>query len=297
MPRPTLPTEICERIIDAIADLPIPLLEREQPLIACALVCRSWVPRARVHLYTNVLLESDTQTRKLLHTLSRSPNFGRFAETLTLSIPLAMRELDADLEDQAEFGYGYSKELHANWIYKAIHMLPKYLTNVRELQLQDLPELHPSFAFHCSRFTKVESLLLVGLSASFSEIVQLINRLSKLRQLDIRDCGWSQPLHYNSRPQRKPTLTALGFRCDYPSCGTDLLKWLSKSHSGAILTHLRWSAIFPDHHVALNEALQSCSNTLEYASFGAGVQLAPEGKLSQALPIIRVYLLNAFSSW
>lgn len=61
-----LPTELCEHIIDWVAARYDPddwNWKIQRTLSACALVCRAWLHRARMHLYSRITLQSGSLSR------------------------------------------------------------------------------------------------------------------------------------------------------------------------------------------------------------------------------------------
>jgi len=67
IPTPTLPIEICEMIIDACAEEHDGSFHwyppRRAPLLACALTCKAWLPRALIGLYRTVYLNPSGNRR------------------------------------------------------------------------------------------------------------------------------------------------------------------------------------------------------------------------------------------
>ena len=95
-----LPLEVCEDIIDHIPPrhiLTSPVifgiagepqssrhLTYRRDLYACALTCRSWVPRARIKLFCYVLLNSPKSGQAFVRTISVSPELGRYIRCLSI---------------------------------------------------------------------------------------------------------------------------------------------------------------------------------------------------------------------
>lgn len=78
----TLPTEICERIINFVAAMEDK--SRLQTLCSCALTCRSWLSRSRFHLFRTVVLRSNSQLSCLARTLKDSPLICKSVRNLTV---------------------------------------------------------------------------------------------------------------------------------------------------------------------------------------------------------------------
>ncbi|OCH88388.1 hypothetical protein OBBRIDRAFT_90696 [Obba rivulosa] len=81
-PGPILPTELCHKIIDLAAD-PI-----DRPsLLACALVCRAWLPRCCQHLFSTIHLRTLRQLQLLSHTISQASNLQNLVKQVVLCPP------------------------------------------------------------------------------------------------------------------------------------------------------------------------------------------------------------------
>ena len=222
-PRPAIPTEVVEQIIDMVAEVKHRFDKEEvelrtYSLYACSLVARSWVPRSRLHLFPFVELSSDRQTRRFLNSLAQSPALGQFVETLQI------RPHDED-------------ERTCGWIFKALTTLPPLLPNLRELVLCELPDLRQECIAVLSRFLTVESPVLYDLrKQSLREIVLLISRFPQLRRLYVEDCVWELPGRYYSGKQHD--LTALRVNAVTQSCDALFLEWALASNSTLREMHL-----------------------------------------------------------
>lgn len=81
----TLSTEICEHIIDILAeDLANSYPpKRNRVLSACALTCRSWYPRSRLHLYSTAHVDI-RQIKTFVASLTLNPSNGHLVQHLNL---------------------------------------------------------------------------------------------------------------------------------------------------------------------------------------------------------------------
>jgi hypothetical protein len=61
-PLPAMPQEITDMIIDCLAEGASSFSGNKRALATCALVCRSWVPRSRTHLFRHIVLDSSIGT-------------------------------------------------------------------------------------------------------------------------------------------------------------------------------------------------------------------------------------------
>ncbi|KAJ3479710.1 hypothetical protein NLI96_g8871 [Meripilus lineatus] len=152
-----------------------------------------------------------------------------------------------------------------NWIYKLLIHLPPLLKNLSTLTLNKLPTLHPRFIGLVSCFKTVKALSLWDSSAqSFSEIIQLINRLPQLTFLRINSMKWVRPARFFPSHRLRPQQLI----CDAVSDGLmeDMLDWLgSLQHLSGLryldLFNLKSSDLNKMHHI-----LHRCTHSLRYIS-------------------------------
>ena len=250
-PRPAIPTEVVERIIDMIAELVHGLdrgevEKRIHSLHACALVGRSWVPRSRIHLFRDVLLGSDQISRRFLNSLAQSPALGKYVETLQI------RPRDYD-------------DMSCGWIFKVLSSLPPLLPHLRELVFCGFPDLRPECITVLSRFRTVESLVLYRLNKqSLREVVLIISRFSQLRRLYLHRCMWKLPGRYYSRKQHN--LTTLDVDTLTQPCNRSFLEWALASKSTGALTRFRTRSDVADS--AMGRVLETCCSTLQELRLG-----------------------------
>lgn len=167
-----MPLEVCEKVIN---DLP-GYWEDHKDLWACALVCRAWVPRSRICLYRKVTLRTAKTASRFTTTICSSSAKCSSSTLGQLVYTLRVCPSDGDQEFNG-------------WICKAFQALPQLLTNLYELQYEDLPVLHPSFHLWSPKFTTVKSLSILCFhhhqKQTFREIVQIVNAFKNLEKLDI----------------------------------------------------------------------------------------------------------------
>lgn len=267
------PSEVCDQIIDAVADprylRPLDYECDPSGLRRCALVCRSWLPRSRCRLYHHIRLFEDLQTRQFISTLSISPTLGRL-----------VKELDIRQRFPAD---------SSSWIHRVVIYLPPFLKDLKKLSLAYLPALHPTFPLLCSQFTSVQELKLGYLSHpvwSFREIVQIVNRFPRLRHLTLNCCRWLKPAHHYGGKQLE--LAALRV---YNECGEDILQWLLTSRSFSNLTELEWCYRMRnepdvDPSLLLQALVKSCACTLQSLSLPVGLGYFPERGENQFMSVV-----------
>jgi hypothetical protein len=77
---PRLPLEVLERIIDDVAEYDDDLIDYPSSIKACALVCHSFLPLCRKHIFAYVTLNarnsSSPTSDDLNHFLSNSPHLA-----------------------------------------------------------------------------------------------------------------------------------------------------------------------------------------------------------------------------
>ena len=242
--RPAIPTEVVERIIDMVAELVDEIYwedleERSHILHACSLVGRAWVPRSRLHLFRDVLLSSDWNTRRFLDSLARCQALGQYVEIL--------RVLPSN-ED----------EMSCGWMFKALSTLPPSVPHLRELVFGQLPDLRPQCFAVLFRFSTVESLVLYDLGRqSLREVVLLISRFPQLRRLQVRDCRWGLPGRCYSGKQHSLTTLQVNNGGDWDR---SFLEWALASKSTHALTTFRARSDVAGS--AMHRVLETCCSTL-----------------------------------
>jgi len=87
---PHLPEELLDHVVDF-------LHYKEDALVSCCLISKSWIPRVRKHLFADVWFESgDLEVwKKMFPDPSTSP--GRYTKTLTIKCPHAVTVADAEV--------------------------------------------------------------------------------------------------------------------------------------------------------------------------------------------------------
>ncbi|KAH9893244.1 hypothetical protein C8Q73DRAFT_524884 [Cubamyces lactineus] len=87
--RVELPIEVYEHILDALnlnepGDEPWSQSDRSKSLLACALTCSAWYPRALKLLYSIIQLKTETQCQLYLGALAAHPERAEWAKRLVL---------------------------------------------------------------------------------------------------------------------------------------------------------------------------------------------------------------------
>ena len=81
-----LPLEVLERIIDDVAKYNDDLIDSLSSIKACALVCHSFLPLCRKHIFASVTLNarhpSSPTSNDLNHLLSNSPHLAVYIRNL-----------------------------------------------------------------------------------------------------------------------------------------------------------------------------------------------------------------------
>lgn len=240
-PLSRLPQEICDRIIDMSG-----LASR--PLLAFCLVCRAWLPRARLHLFRWACLENESQAQGFLRMVSTYPRYGEF--TKNLSISGSPKE-------------GTDDGPSCQWIHRIVLLLPPLLPNLQELDLISLPVLHPTFPILCSRFKTVHSLSLTSNNEmSFCEVIKLVNGFPSLRSLDLDIDDELRGVARFHKRRRQPLAT---LRVNLPSAFKtqgEFAKWIVARQSASQLAEVTWS-VWSNLDANLDAILERCSQTLK----------------------------------
>ena len=195
---PQLPIEICERIIDWIAAAPqeeydslfgIPFedLNAWETLRACALTCRAWTPRARLHMQVPTVrikcspgADGDIDDFKSL--LTRVPTLASFVRAV-IAEPIVDRP---------------------STFHTIPLVLPQLLSGLHLLQLTNGP-FHPAprTVPRMRRLTSLYILILQKVSFhSPNDLRRIINAFGELQRLEILDPSWRSSSLTDDTPSR-----------------------------------------------------------------------------------------------
>lgn len=260
----TLSVEVWEHIIDIVSQTFLQF-SRRQTLSACALTCRSWVPRSRLHLYSSVFLDTD-QIKAFIVSMALNPSNGRFVRRLVLRGTYDRPKRQADL------------------ILVPVR-LPDRLPNLVHISFFDIrfSVLHSSFFDHLCRFRKVRCIVCSGAtSSSLHRVAQLVRCFPRLERL--RSLGWRQD---DSEPLSPTPLTNSRL---YQKVRVPHLVWNHDSKQKHVLGLFSPSAIVSlniDYKVGDNKydsvllLLRKCKNTLRHLKLR--VESPAQGKGPSAL--------------
>lgn len=219
-------------------------------MLACALVCRSWLHRSQRLLFPFVELSNANQAKLFLAVITRTPSLGQRVKGLAIG-PLKQ---DPDGTRKPPCFY--------NWIYTLPNTLPALLPNATSLTFRNLPTMHKSFLVTAPRFTAVTHLVLEGVvKQSFSEIIRLVNHFPHLEKLYLSKCQWRQPAHCYSGTQLRLRECRIW---TVDQCGINGMKWLSASHSALMLTQLWiYDRVDSAAMMVLGQIMKQCISTLQ----------------------------------
>lgn len=211
-----VPLEVCEQIIE-FTD--VPLLgdygwefkdNRRKTLYSCALVCRDWVPKSRIHLFRSVRLFDKYSATRFISTILTNPGFGQYVRRLEI------RGL-----------------LPGDWIYKVHWHLSSLLSRLIHLTYSNLPVLNPVFFVLSPRFNVITSLKLdLMVNQSFREVMRVLSKFTNLQKLEINACQYG-PFFCRETMNGHGLLSVRII--DSPGYGDyilvdDAIDWLAKQH-------------------------------------------------------------------
>ncbi|TFK71883.1 hypothetical protein BDN72DRAFT_837018 [Pluteus cervinus] len=173
-----LPTHITSRLAAEITDRILDELHDSKPSLSlCSVVCKSWFPRCRYHLFSDVRL-----TEKFVRSVESSPNAKRSIEPYIRSVALgggwAREELDWD--KIVSFFQGLQRvdrlELETwSWSYLSASSARVLLSGMGSI-FQTIRTLKLTYI----RFT------------SFQKLVSFVGRFSRLEDLMLDNVSWDQ---------------------------------------------------------------------------------------------------------
>ena len=270
----TLPTEVCERIIDFVADRgegadELWLARVFATLQACSLTCRAWVSRTRFHLFRIVGVgghEKSLATFALF--MDENPALHDFVDTFVMH---------GDSESPVT-------ELHLLPL-----KIPQLIPKTRSIYI-DGGILYPPSPFFASmrRFVNIEQLTLFGVAFhSLHDLRRTICAFKNLKELVLSYLKW---LPGQTSPPHPPSADGKSHLSCLAIDGNE--DWLSDSRSNLFLEwilrtkmistldslYLVHCRVATDRLLeAVHDALQSCRESLMFLSVA----------LENAIPIAR----------
>lgn len=192
-PTPILPTELCEYIIDYVADEDVGTVRFQlweddvrNTLRACALTCRAWTPRAQLHLFRFLGVVCAPGSRRsldaLVALLSRNSALQTYVESLSAYI---------------------GDDKTTTW-RRLPAVLPRVLLGLRHLRLAE-GHLYtpPGHAFELSlrRLTSVTRLVLYKLAFhSPVDLRRSVSAMHGLQSLVVSWPSWHAPCRFPPPP-------------------------------------------------------------------------------------------------
>lgn len=201
-----LPSEITDAIIDYLHD-------DKASLAACGLICRTWLPSSRYHLFSNITLS-----------INSIRSFAELLQNPFNNVALMVRHLTV-APHPAPYGASVDEKRRAQSaaIFGILPRVTTYLHAIKSLGLHDLdltsyacpPEI---LQFILSNLSGVEELELSSLKVcGLQDAIDIICAFPLLRSLSLDAFGWDtrdQLLHLSnpsysstSRYQQRPPFT------------------------------------------------------------------------------------------
>lgn len=191
---PYIPAELCDQIIDCLRD-------DKTALRTCGITCRSWLPRARHHLFSRAAIDwTNCDTFKDL--LLSSNNIGHHIRTIEIEGALGVFSMDRQ----------HTAAL-SKWLHSIPRVIPAALVNVQEL---DLALVTIDAAITASFFARLPSVTKLSLCActldSFNTLVEMFYSMPLLQDLVVSFSEWSgnvPGLVSHSSRRRAPELKSI----------------------------------------------------------------------------------------
>ena len=233
----SLPPELLDLVVDHLHDEPI-------ALAACCLVSKSWVPRARRHLFARVDFNGRTTTRSIESWMRAFPDPSNSPAHLTRSLLIyGLKSVTAAVTDARTWVHSFCHLVHLD-----LDTVAPPGTNVSLVQLQ---RLSPT----------LKSLHLRYRHTQPSEILDLICSFPLLEDLKVISFGGE------CNTDKRNTQTSPKFTGSLDLLGKvgSIVRGLLDLPSGPRFTTIK--AWCPDHLAGSVMGLVSrCSDTLEYLS-------------------------------
>lgn len=195
----TIPTEVCERIIDDIA-APSGVLESRRiysmdkaldTLKACALTCRAWKPRAQYYLFRIMRIDCSVDSLEGVNDIVFFLNTNTTIRSRVQTLTAKGRKHDEP------------STLHLLPI-----KLPRHIHGITQLRLGDGQLFLPPSTFPSLRhFVSITDLTLAKVTfCSLADVRRTLSSFLAVKVLQLRNIGWAN----QDASQKVPTL--------YPPC-------------------------------------------------------------------------------
>jgi len=193
---PRLPIEVIEHILDSIQEL---LYEQHDVFFhdlypvwkACALTCRSMVPRSQYWLFRTINLGKQSQAESLMEILRRNPKVAEYTHILVIAGPLGEEESAPSF----------------TWISWIPSLFAPRMTNLNELQLEGdiFSKCHQSFPMALTAFRSIRKLSMFNITFStFRHCSHLIRGFPHLDHLGSLYLSWKPRSSYYPYLHRYP---------------------------------------------------------------------------------------------
>ena len=243
----SLPLELEEYIIDCLQD-------DKFALLACALVCHSWIARAQSHIFHEVRL-SDSRADGFAQVLETSPHIARYVRVCRVKA-MGLR-------------------------YKNLMSVFPMLDNVQQLHISAFRPGMPAIELLAASCSSITSLSLRScLFVTANEIFTFLAALRRLDSLEIHDSGLlvspRAPQHILKTSGPELRLSYLKFS----SC-SDILPWIIVDYAVVHVDTVWISFWGSDSHIAkVINKLGHCISHLEIHPITSGSIMTPPCKFS-----------------
>ncbi|KAL4243226.1 hypothetical protein ABKN59_000941 [Abortiporus biennis] len=177
---PTLPTEVCEQVMDKIAEdlLQTNIYFRDvnfSQLTSCALVCRAWLPRSRYHMYRFIRIKNP-EDLSMFRAITRQSSCAspRFLGIYPSEFPHPSGK------------HNETSPLNSSWISSIPIQISSAIRQLEVLSISnvDMRNTHPKFnaALSVARTTEIIELCQLTF-ASFTGLIRTVSSFQNIRTL------------------------------------------------------------------------------------------------------------------
>ena len=190
-----LPVETCEFVIDHIGgETGSP---KDDPcrmaLQRCALVCRSWRPRAQMWIFHEIAPETLESVDRLAAVLAASPALALHVRRLRLFCGSSVYRLYSSRKVAKLLSLAVSGRFSSlQYVYVSGFGVPEQPHHDKDSKLLPHLPLHPTFLHLCTSFSTVTELFVDGVMfANFADLARFLSRFKSLKTLQCHDVQWS----------------------------------------------------------------------------------------------------------
>lgn len=292
------------RLPPELRDLVLDMLSEDIPsLRACSLTHRTWLPRARHHLFRRVYLNRGARGDAFRNLIDNSPHIGRHIREIEISgiawveqSPVEVSALRWPTLQLQQDGHDRSRTEPPpiSWLRRTLPESPDILSHVTSLWLTNLPISRELAEILEKYFSTVTTVVVDACRAlTFKEFCELPQALKRVQCLHLLDAHWlrSTGPEPGTCMQKHPTLKTLVL--SGKSDSTTVVNWIVRENRYMTLSSLSCDIVGSASAVAMRTLLVALGPSLKYLAVGFSAVRDPTGEYQVFSPWSHVCVYTA----